>query len=136
MIYEKLEDNNEYGFEDEHVLNAHQRYKKVWITEQAIAKVEKVIVSGYEELTDCIHDLCKKVLQVSMDSNNSDEVAIVMTVDGKTMEPIFGDVDSVNVLKDTSAYHWISGVHSRASVILIHNHPGLSYFSFEDILFF
>lgn len=122
----------------------NKRDRKMMITDEAIDKVPFI---KYKEIPEdeypIIQMLAKKVLQLSKNENNSNEVAITYSMDeiksNEHMENLFGvdfgDDHSANPLRDSYSYHLI---HSSKScvVVSLHNHPSLSKISLVDVRFF
>lgn len=123
---------------------AKQRDHKVMITREAI---EKVPLIRYKEIPEeeypVIQMLAKKVLQLSMEENNSNEVAITYSMDNSDDEDDvtslfgidFGDEHSADPMRDAYSYHLISKGRDCV-VVSLHNHPSLSKISLVDVRFF
>lgn len=113
-------------------LKQHKPGKKVTITEQAISKVKAVAQNGasVEEL-QFIQNMNKSILRFSLENNNSNEVAMVYK-DGYISSPVIGGQRNVDILSDPGVAHMLRSSEFR-SITLSHNHPGLSYFSYDDI---
>lgn len=123
---------------------ANKRNHKILITDEAISKVPYI---EYKEIPKeeyaIIQMLARKVLQLSKDENNSNEVAITYSMDNTNLKEgadalfgvDFGDEHSADPLRDSYSYHLI---HSSKScvVISLHNHPSLSKISLVDVRFF
>lgn len=125
-------------------LDARKRNHKVLITDMAIEKVPYI---KYREIDskhyDTLRELSKVVLQLSRDENDSNEVAIVYSLDseeliqaGKEYLGIsFGTEHEVDPGGSTTAYHLLMTTYTCA-VVCLHNHPNLSKFSLMDVQFF
>lgn len=122
---------------------AKKRNHKIEITNEAIKKVPFI---HYREIPkeeyQIIYQLIKKVLQLSKDENNSNEVAITYSFDesklaaGEEVVGVqFGDEHSVDLMADTLTYHLIM-TSKECAVVSMHNHPSLSLISVTDIQFF
>lgn len=122
---------------------AKKRNHKIMITDEAIKKVPRIQYKNIPESEyDIIQELAKKVLQISKDKNNSNEVAITYSMD--SMELIqkgeeyigvaLGSEHTVDPLSSTTAYHLVASAKD-CIVIVLHNHPSLSDFSLSDIQF-
>lgn len=123
---------------------AKKRNCKIVITNEAI---EKVPFIRYKEIPEeeypIIQMLAKKVLQLSKDENESNEVAITYSMDNidEFKEPAqcfgidFGDSHSADPMRDSYSYHLICG-SKKCVVISLHNHPSLSKISLVDVRFF
>ena len=120
-----------------------KRDKKVMITEEAIRKVPYI---RYREIPeqeyDIIQSLAKRVLKLSKESNNSNEVAVTYSYDpdmvlaGEELVGVhFGDEHSVDPLADPQTFHLIMK-SKECAVVSLHNHPSLSLVSLMDIRFF
>lgn len=127
-----------------HDLNmAKKRNRKIFITDEAIAKVPKI---SYKEIPekhyDVIQELAKQVLIASRDKNNCNEVAVTYSLDseklveqGKQYVSIsYGDEHSVDPCSDTESNHLIVST-VKCIVIVLHNHPSLSKISLQDVQF-
>lgn len=121
-----------------------KRDHKVFITDDAIKKVPFI---KYREIPEedyaIIHMLAKKVLQLSKENNNSNEVAITYSLDNEIPADDdseyfgidYGDEHSADPLRDPYSCHLIYG--SKSCVIIsLHNHPSLSKISLPDVRFF
>lgn len=123
---------------------AKKRDHKIMITDEAI---EKVPFIQYKEIPEeeypIIQMLAKKVLQLSKDENESNEVAITYSMGNPRnkgeMELCFGvdfgDDHSADPMRDSYSYHLICG-SKECVVISLHNHPSLSKISLVDVRFF
>lgn len=123
---------------------AKKRNHKVFITDEAI---EKVPFIKYKEIPEeeypIIQMLAKKVLQLSKEENDCNEVAITYSMDNakgaeadsQCFGVDFGDDHSANPMRDSYSYHLICG-GKECVVISLHNHPSLSKISLVDVRFF
>jgi hypothetical protein len=123
---------------------AKKRDHKIMITDEAIEKVPYI---RYKEIPEeeypIIQMLAKKVLQISKDENESNEVAITYSMDNvKSTEDVsqyfgvdLGDEHSADPMRDSYSYHLICGSKSCV-VISLHNHPSISKISLIDVRFF
>lgn len=120
-----------------YALRQKNRGKKVAITAQAIEKVPLVRFSGVsDETAAAIQQAHKDLLTFSRDQNESNEVAALLDLrTGERLSFVKGDTVSVNIEADADSYHWLRTMPER-SVMLLHNHPGQSYFSMNDIRLF
>lgn len=114
-------------------LSQHKKTSKVKITDQAIAKVNKVAPHGYsEEKARELQQMNKELLKKAKSDNNSDEVAM-MYIDGIGVSDAFlGVEDSVEIGSNPDLSHTLRNSAMR-SIDISHNHPSLSYFSIDDI---
>ena len=68
-----------------------------------------------------------------MDQNDSNEVAsVVDLIKNERSEFVKGDRHSVNIYSDPDVYHSLM-TGAENSLVLCHNHPGLTDFSANDI---
>lgn len=123
---------------------AKKRDHKIMITEDAINKVPFI---QYKEIPEeeypIIQMLAKKVLQLSKDENDSNEVAITYRMDNsgdvKDVAQYFGvdlgDDHSADPMRDSYSYHLIC-TSKECAVVSLHNHPSLSKISLVDARFF
>lgn len=120
-----------------------KRDQKVMITEEAIRKVPYI---RYQEVPeqeyDIIQNLAKRVLELSRERNDSNEIAITysydpeMVLSGEELVGVhFGDEHSVDPLADPQTFHLIMK-SQECAVVSLHNHPSLSLVSLMDIRFF
>ena len=121
-----------------------KRYKKVYITDAAIAKVPLI---NYKEIPEkeyaVLHELAKEVLTVAKNENDSNEVAITYSLESEKLIAegreyvgvALGDEHSVDPCANTVSNHLVMA-SLECVVIVLHNHPSLSKFSLEDIQFF
>ena len=112
---------------------AKKHDRKIMITDIAIDKVPLVEVPGLTrdecEMIACEH---KHLLRTAKESNNSDEVLFVLTLDGMRKAVIMGDEHSVNIKNSPEACGIIMSAQ-RKNVALLHNHPSTNRFSLIDI---
>lgn len=118
-------------------ISQHKPGDKVTITDIAIEKVGRIGPSATsEEELELMQQMNKIILKTAKEQNNSDEVAMALC-EGKMTRPVIGNRHSVDIFNDPDMYHIIKGKEAKArSVTLSHNHPGLSYFSIDDMLIF
>ena len=122
---------------------AKKRNKKVEITEEAIQKVPYIRYRDVpEQEYDIIQSLAKRVLELSRERNDSNEVAITYSYDpdmilaGEELVGVhFGNEHSVDPLADPQTFHLIMK-SQECAVVSLHNHPSLSLVSLMDIRFF
>lgn len=120
-----------------YALRQKVRGKKVAITSQAIQKVPLVRPYGVEdEMTAAIQQAHKDLLSFSKEQNDSNEVAALFDLrTGERLPFVKGDTISVDIEADAASYHWLRTMAEK-SILLLHNHPGQSYFSMNDIKLF
>lgn len=123
---------------------AKKRAHKIMITDEAIKRIPFI---QYKEIPEeeypIIQMLAKKVLQLSKDENESNEVAITYSMDNtvgendaeKCFGVDFGDNHSADPMRDSYSYHLICG-NKKCVVISLHNHPSISKISLVDVRFF
>jgi proteasome lid subunit RPN8/RPN11 len=122
---------------------AKKRDHKIMITDEAIRKVPRIRYSDIPENEyDNIQDLARKVLRISKEENDSNEVAITYPLESLSyireneeyIGVAIGSEHGVDPLNSTVAYHLIKG-KGNCVVIVLHNHPSLSDFSLTDVEF-
>lgn len=117
-------------------IEQHKKGNKVNITSQAINKIKNVRPTGYTE--DEAHEsmlVRQELLSYSKKYNNSNEVLALRKITNTEKTPtnfVKGTEDSVDFLGDSDTFHLLVNSSNR-SLELVHNHPGLSYFSMNDI---
>lgn len=118
-------------------LEQKNRGEKVFITDQAIDKVQRKELTGLmPDENSLVYETHKGLLTISKERNNSDEVACVVNLLSRTTSGyILGAQNNIDVMADTNAYHMLRSTEG-AELVLCHNHPGLSDFSANDIAFF
>lgn len=125
-------------------LDTRKRDHKVYITGAAIEKVPYI---KYKEIDpkhyDNLHVLSKTCLEIARDQNDSNEVAVVYSLDcdnliGTSEEYVgftLGSEHEVDPAGSVVSYHILRTTLSCA-VVCLHNHPNLSKFSLNDVKFF
>lgn len=117
-------------------IEQHKKGNKVNITSQAINKIKNVRPTGYTE--DEAHEsmlVRQELLSYSKKNNNSNEVLALRKITNIEKTPtnfVKGTEDSVDFLGDSDTFHLLVSSDER-TLELVHNHPGLSYFSMNDI---
>lgn len=121
----------------DHFVHQHKNGSKVKITDQAINKIKSVKPFGYSDRdADYATELRKELLRYSKENNDSDEVLCLMDIKGNIHTNfIKGNNDSVDLFADPDTFHTIFKSEMK-TLELIHNHPGLSYFSLNDLNIF
>lgn len=113
-------------------LQQHILGKKVDVTEQAITKVKQIVPKGTsQDEAKNLQEMNKAILRFSKDNNQSNEVAMIYK-DGNTSSPVAGEQRQVDILSNPEVAHALRSSELR-SITLSHNHPGLSYFSYDDL---
>lgn len=110
-----------------------KRDHKVFITDTAIDKVDRVKPSDFSDYqADKMQEMHKRLLRISKDENNSNEVLIITGMDFSAEIAIKGNEFNVDPAKNPFAVSVIA--HSeRQSVVYLHNHPSTNNFSVGDI---
>lgn len=118
-------------------MRQHKKGDKVEITPIAIQKV-KFVKPKYmnSKQADIMRNNHRELLTFSMLENNSNEVAAIYSIDKKARSNFYkGDKSSVNIEESIELYHLLRTSNPQ-TLELLHNHPGLSYFSMQDLWFF
>ena len=118
-------------------LAQHKAGSHVDITTQAIQKVQNITPKGYAQSSaDYAASVRRELLRVARDKNQSKEVASLIDLENLVSSGyVLGTGREVNILADAQAFHMLATGH-ESSLELAHNHPGLSYFSLNDIAVF
>lgn len=118
-------------------LAQHKAGSHVDITTQAIQKVQNITPKGYTRASaDYAATVRRELLRVARDKNQSKEVASMIDLENLVSSGyVLGTGQEVNILADAQAFHMLATGH-ESSLELAHNHPGLSYFSLNDIAVF
>lgn len=116
------------------VLKQKNRGKKVIITEQAIDKVNEINPKGFtSDNNKFIKEVHRDLLKVAKEENNSNEVACVVDlIANKKTKFIKGERHEVDIYSDSDMFHLLHSAKDN-SLVLCHNHPGLTDFSANDI---
>lgn len=121
-----------------------ERKEKVYISDIAIEKVPYI---EYREIPmeeyGPLQNIAKDVLRISKEKNDSNEVAIIYSLEHKKLIEkgkeylgvSLGDEVSVNPIESPTAYHLVKST-IECVAICFHNHPNLSKLSLEDVKFF
>lgn len=120
-----------------YALRQKNRGRKVSVTNIAIDKVPLVTFGGIsEETARTVQQAHKELLRFAKDQNDSNEVAALLDLHtGERLPFVKGDSVSVDIEADADSYHWLRTMPER-SIMLMHNHPGQSYFSLRDVVTF
>ena len=118
-------------------LAQHKAGSHVNITTQAIQKVQNITPKGYAQSSaDYATSVRREILRIARDKNQSKEVASLIDLENLISSGyVLGTDQEVNILADAQAFHMLATGH-ESSLELAHNHPGLSYFSLNDIAVF
>lgn len=123
--------------EDANNLQLRQARKagnKVWITNQAIEKVQFINIPGYSQKENKdIQLFHKQLLDETAQKNNSNELMYILY--GNNPVKVFGNQFGVNVNESVNARIALNSSEKR-SLTVLHNHPGGSTFSLNDFNFF
>lgn len=112
---------------------AKKRDHKIYITDTAINKVNKVTLSDFtKEQTDTMQIKHKDLLRLAKEKNNSNEVLLIDDLNFKSEVQILGDEFVVSPAQNPFAVSVI-GNAERRSLIYMHNHPSTNIFSVADI---
>ncbi|MBM0829024.1 minor capsid protein [Staphylococcus epidermidis] len=105
--------------------------KKINITDQAIDKVRYIdIPTHIKEENKFIQEHHKALLKDAKENNDSNEVAYLLK-DGKVIK-VYGNQDSVSFEPGSKANNLLFNSKEN-SIIMLHNHPGQSNFSLNDL---
>ena len=115
-------------------LNQHKKGNKVFITDIAIRKIKDIDMPGLTlENISGITEAHRSLLQFAKDMNNSDETLTIFDLKtNRYTDFVKGDVKSVDPYGSTDNYHLLRTAEKN-SLAVLHNHPGLSYFSMNDL---
>lgn len=118
-------------------LAQHKAGSHVDITTQAIQKVQNITPKGYTQSSaDYAASVRRELLSTARDKNQSKEVASLIDLENlRASGFVLGTDQEVNILADAQAFHMLA-TGRESSLELAHNHPGLSYFSLNDIAVF
>ncbi|HFI0448589.1 TPA: minor capsid protein [Streptococcus suis] len=107
---------------------------KVFITNQSIQKVPLINIPGYSAVENSNIQLAhKQLLAEARDKNNSDELMYIWL--GEKPIKVFGDQFGVEINSHADAKFILNSSKQRTLTVL-HNHPGGSTFSLNDLNFF
>jgi len=125
-------DDNQIEVVDNKLQQAKKLGKKINITDQAIDKVKMIEIPTHtSEENKTIQLMHKQLLQDSKENNNSNEVAYILTKNNPIV--VYGTQTDVEFTQD-ALIHLINSL--PRTVTMLHNHPGLSSFSLNDIQMF
>ena len=118
-------------------LRQKNRGQKVFITDQAIQKVPLVAPNGADHQTALfIQETHRELLRFAQKQNDSNEVACLLDLTAnEKLSFVKGDQTSISIEADAGSFHWLR-TRPKQSIMLCHNHPGLSYYSNQDINIF
>lgn len=100
------------------------------ITDATINKIKRVEINGLSsEQCDAIQENHKKLLSISRDENECNEVAFILSGDFKDSgTPYFGNNDEIGFP--------LSAFDNKQDVFVMHNHPRNKSFSYNDVIEF
>ncbi|WP_242685721.1 head morphogenesis protein [Staphylococcus simiae] len=108
--------------------------KKVNSTDQAIDKIRYIDIPTHtKEENQFIQEQHKALLKDAKENNNSNEVAYLLK-NGKVIK-VYGDQDSVSFVPGEKSTELIFN-SKPYSITMLHNHPGQSSFSMNDLKLF
>lgn len=113
-----------------------RRNKPIQITDVAISKVRKTQIFGFTpEENEFIQNQHKRLLYISKNMNNSEEVAILIDIIHWETEVIMGKANCVEMSNNTKANQMML-TYPKNTILIMHNHPSTSTFSGEDFKMF
>ncbi len=112
---------------------AKKRDHKIYVTDVAIDKVDKVSLSDFsEEQILALQRKHKELLKIAKDENGSNEVLLINDLEFKSEVSVLGGEFKVSPGENPFAVSVISNA-KRQSLIYLHNHPSTNNFSVGDI---
>lgn len=112
---------------------AKKRDHKIYVTDVSIEKVAKVNISDFSETqNDLLLAKHKKLLRLSKDENNSNEVLLIGDLNFNSEVMVRGREFVVSPADNPFAVSVIEKA-DRKSLIYMHNHPSTNTFSVADI---
>ena len=131
---DKLQKNDIMKLEEVKELEqAKKRDHKIYVTDVAIDKVDKVILSDFtENQISAMQRKHKELLKIAKDKNDSNEVLFIDDLDFKSEVSVLGGEFKVSPAENPFAVSVISNAE-RQSLIYLHNHPSTNNFSVGDI---
>ena len=107
--------------------------KPVKITDQSIEKVKTVSLKGYtDNQLENLKESHKIILEVAKDQNNHNEVARIAKINGDDSVLILGDSNKV-LFNDNLDARRIIIMSPVNSIVVSHNHPNCTTFSYDDL---
>ncbi|MDO4198911.1 MAG: hypothetical protein Q4D13_07975 [Erysipelotrichaceae bacterium] len=118
----------------EEPVSQHKKGEKVFITEQAIKRIRKVKIKGIsEEAQENVFIAHQKLLKYSKEYNDSNETGCAVDLLNCCItEMVKGDINTLNLRINPVIDHMYRTAEEQ-TIVICHNHPGLSYFSLNDI---
>lgn len=112
---------------------AKKRDHKIYVTDVAIDKVDKVSLSDFsEEQISAMQRKHKELLRIAKEENDSNEVLLINDLGFKSEVSVLGGEFKVSPGENPFAVSVISNA-KRQSLIYLHNHPSTNNFSVGDI---
>ena len=108
------------------------RTKPIKITDVAILKVGRLIFNGFSrEENKYIQEQHQRLLLVSRETNNSEEVGILIDIIKWETYVIIGERNRIEMKTTPEAYKMLKNGRKN-TLLFMHNHPSTSTFSGED----
>jgi len=108
------------------------RNRPIQITDVAIEKVRKTQIFGFRpDENEIIQEQHKRLLSISKNMNNSEEVAIIIDIIHWKTEVIIGKLNHIALKSNPDAYRMIKQ-SAKNTILAMHNHPSTSTFSGVD----
>lgn len=118
------------------MLQAKKRDHKIMITDIAIDRVSLVEVPALSlAQNEALRDIHKQLLREAEIHNDSNEVAYAVSIDFSRKVITYGTEHSVSLQSNTEFASLKKWLYAN-ELILAHNHPSTSGFSFADIAIF
>lgn len=112
---------------------AKKRDHKIYVTDVAIDKVDKVSLSDFtEEQISAMQRKHKELLRIAKNENDSNEVLLINDLEFKSEVSVLGGEFKVSPGENPFAVSVVSNA-KRQSLIYLHNHPSTNNFSVGDI---
>lgn len=112
---------------------AKKRDHKIYVTDVAIDKVDKVSLSDFsEEQISAMQRKHKELLRIAKNENDSNEVLLINDLEFKSEVSVLGGEFKVSPGENPFAVSVISNA-KRQSLVYLHNHPSTNNFSVGDI---
>lgn len=112
---------------------AKKRDHKIYITDVAISKVDKVMLSDFsEKQISSMQEKQKELLHMAMAKNDSNEVLYIENLDFTSEVTVLGGEFVVSPGNNPFAVSVISHAEPY-SLVYLHNHPSTNNFSVGDI---
>lgn len=110
-----------------------KRTGKFPITDSSIDSVRCIKIPTFREEENLqMQQLHKKLLYISRQKNNSDEVGCLVSLVDWSFRFVIGTENAVSLARDTIACHMVK-TYPRGSLVFLHNHPRNTVFSETDL---